>query len=218
MPAPSRQSACTTHAVQPSHMANDSAMGTTGSAARADPSEPSTWVELSAVGAGSRRPGTLERKQAAAATAKSERDAARDVARPVDLDKQAAILQLKKDSGAAQLQLDAQHKRAVLDADMSSSSGRRQPGPTSDSSRPASRTRRLPRPPLMSMLPQSTWVCFSSVQIRSGSAGSTAASAPTTKRSWLSTTVSAALTTAASHRHGRRACRASAGLGSQLGS
>ena len=60
----------------------------------------------------------MERKQAAAATAKSERDAARDVARPVDLDKQAAILQLKKDSGAAQLQLDAQHKRAVSDVDV----------------------------------------------------------------------------------------------------
>ena len=40
-------------------------------------------------------------------TAKSDRDAARDAARQVDLDKQAAIWQLKKDSEAAQLQLDA---------------------------------------------------------------------------------------------------------------
>ena len=68
----------------------------------------------------------LELKQAAAATAKSERDAARDVARLVDLDKQAAISQLKRE--AAQLQLDAQHERAVSVADVASSSGRRWPG------------------------------------------------------------------------------------------
>ena len=40
----------------------------------------------------------LELKQGAAATAKSERDAARDMARLVDLDKQAATSQLKKEA------------------------------------------------------------------------------------------------------------------------
>ena len=53
----------------------------------------------------------LELKSAAAATAKSDRDVARDVARQADLNKQVAVAQLKKD--AAQLQLDAQDKRAV---------------------------------------------------------------------------------------------------------
>ena len=48
----------------------------------------------------------LELKQAAAATARLDRDADRDAARQVDLDKQAAISQLKKE--AAQLQLNAQ--------------------------------------------------------------------------------------------------------------
>merc|ERR1711998_761454 len=53
----------------------------------------------------------LELKSAATATAKSDRDVARDVARQADLNKQVAVAQLKKD--AAQLQLDAQDKRAV---------------------------------------------------------------------------------------------------------
>ena len=53
----------------------------------------------------------LELKSAATATAKSDRDVARDVARQADLNKQVAVAQLKKD--AAQLQLDAQAKRAV---------------------------------------------------------------------------------------------------------
>ena len=53
----------------------------------------------------------LELKSAVTATAKSDRDVARDVARQADLNKQVAVAQLKKD--AAQLQLDAQDKRAV---------------------------------------------------------------------------------------------------------
>ena len=48
----------------------------------------------------------LELKHASAAAAKPERDAARDVARLVDLDTQATVSQLKKE--AAQLQLNAQ--------------------------------------------------------------------------------------------------------------
>ena len=58
----------------------------------------------------------LELKQASAAAAQSERDAARDVARLVDLDKQAAVSQLKKE--AAQLQLDGQKERAECEVDL----------------------------------------------------------------------------------------------------
>ena len=58
----------------------------------------------------------LELKHASAAAAKPERDAARDVARLVDLDTQATVSQLKKE--AAQLQLDGQKERAECEVDL----------------------------------------------------------------------------------------------------
>ena len=54
----------------------------------------------------------LDKQQAAVASLKADREAARQI----DLDKQAAIAQLKKE--AAQLQLDAQKERAICEVDL----------------------------------------------------------------------------------------------------
>ena len=95
----------------------------------------------------------LELKQAAATVAKSGRDAARDAARHADRPGQADG-HLAAQDGSRRLSSSSMHRtRGRCQMRMSSSSGRRRPGPTLDCSRPASGTRRPPRPPPMSMLP-----------------------------------------------------------------